>query len=234
MCRKVVDGRVFDLPVDIKLNVDPINNPNARNTYGTWRIVLGDDRTKVNCKGQKYDYHEINIDPNWVAVRGGWTFTHADNKAFWDFYYRDYDGPEDGKCDYSQNCHGFAFNVGDWPGDASTGVILNLTPLEDRCYQFSGVKDATIASLPDHSIRVVGKLCHQIPPVQEQSHLEMFIHSSEQFRESGTYTQTSSCTEGGVNINLAHTRAGVSYVIFGLEFSGFPYGLYRPYQGQGE
>jgi hypothetical protein len=113
--------------------------------------------------------------------------------------------------------------------------LLARSLVEQRpCYHGVSIKDATDACAFGHSIRVVGKLCHQIDPVQEQSHLEMFIHSSEQNLESGTYTQTSNCAEGGVDINLAHTRAGVSYVIFGLEFSGFPYGLYRPYQGQGE
>jgi hypothetical protein len=58
---------------------------------------------------------------------------------------------------------------------------------------------------------------------------EIFIYSSEQFRESGTYTQTSRCEEGGVNINLAHARDGeVGYVILGLELPGYFFLRFKP------
>ena len=148
-----------------------------------------------------------------------WTRFHQrqDNK-----YYEDAVYTKPSACDYSQNCHGYAFGVGDWPGAVE---ILNLNPPANACYEVVTTKDAKIACTdgddPVHSIKVTGKDCIEPQPFVQAERKrslraipqmnvptippgnEVFIESSEQFRESGTYTQSNGCPDG-VEIGKAH------------------------------
>lgn len=271
------NGEPFDTFVGIPTNVNPINNPNAPGTHGVHRWVRGADRNKTNCNGgdNKYDYSEVQIDMNWFVndpVLG--LIDHSHNLAYWNHYYQDYDGPLQGSCDYSQNCHGFAFGVGDWPDHVWT--LLNAYDGANSCHIGVSVKDATIATDPPyHSIIVTGAECDPVvlgagcggngepglglilknfqwnwptalpltlifakleqDPVPGDPHIgkeENFVSSSEQCRESGTYTQASPCEEGGIDINKAHARAGVVTYFFGIPVNGYRFFTYRPAGGE--
>jgi len=182
------------------LDIGNIRSPgNQKEIHQPKPPVNNRAQKRLHCNGDKYGYAVLTLDVNWQVVTqvDGTvvTFTTADNKAFWDWIYTGYDPPP--ACDYTQNCHGFAFNVGDWP-DTST-KILNVGPLlppgHVPCYTQANVEDAEIASNPNHSIRVQSSGCVPSGPPSPTGPVYDYVitYSEEQFRESGTYTRSSQC-----------------------------------------
>jgi hypothetical protein len=232
-CRKSIGGNMENVLVQIDLK-DLYNNDNVG--WGTAARYNFDptnwtDAAFVNCNGTPIRHMKVSIDHGWstsmdVPINGvihpNITFTHADNKAYWDYYYEGYNAPE--ACDYTQNCHGFAFGRGHWLFDAVDvmGVGVSETPADpltwpaNACYQVVNMELATIATdIFNHSIKVVGKLCPfvpQGPPVPGDDETgatppyPIIKQSDEQFLESGTYWRTGDCPVS-LNINLAHARA---------------------------
>jgi hypothetical protein len=216
---EVKPGKFENFKPEIKLN-RPSANPPVTDGHGIVKVYAGNSRTKENCKGQNYDYSTVQInmdDPNTPADEG-WKAEvqdsfgkkhqvgHADNKRYWDWYYQAYGkSPEqDHKCDYSQNCFGYAFGVGDWPDDPQTLLALDDQNPNQGCYQNSSIKDAKIVightdqnSPGEHAIKVVGKECPVsgsggsggTPGSEATAPKQIYIRSEEQCLESGTYVQ---------------------------------------------
>ena len=216
--------------------VDDPNDPDD-DTFGTAVHHSVFDGRQHAC-GDQYDYAVVQIAENWLIKIDRrdnglkHQFTQLDNKAFWDWYYRDYNAA--GQCDYSQNCHGYAFGVGDWPDDA--GGIMGYrdpnqfiplgTPPHIPCYEGCSTKDAVIASnVSGHSIQVIGTECDlpedspiecehaPAPGPPEPCKIEAIVFSAEQFRESGSYTRAVVCPDS-LDVSLAHDRAGAILAAF--------------------
>ena len=86
--------------------------------------------------------------------------------------------------DYSQNCHGYAFGVGDCPSDGGYGASIILN--EGVCYAMTDTLSAEIAMLAgnSHSIKVVGGLC-----INSGTGSSVIKSTSEKYRESAIYKQ---------------------------------------------
>lgn len=213
MCRIQVNGNWEVVVVRVDLKRPDINDDDG---WGTARHFSASESTKENCNDEAYAYTEAHLDHAWEQEQFEFgevrTFTHEDNKRFWDWYYAGYTAPE--ACDYTQNCHGYAFGVGDWP-DSAVPIIDNRPipdplppdPIPPPCYVAAEVKEAQIASVPpSHSIKVQGAECEvELPPGPpipipnpdpgEPPMAQALVASWEQFRESGTYSQTAECPD---------------------------------------
>lgn len=148
----------------------------------------------AGCDTSKYDYVKVTEPgPVWPAVYMGVTYTAADNQAYWDWVYDGYGGG--GACDWTQNCHGYGFGVGDWPANSHDIIYCMDTGAECWVGSFD---EATIADNRFHTVKITMKDC-------KNSHGTIIETSSEKFRESAVYTQTGNCSfviipSGGVNL----------------------------------
>lgn len=219
-CRVEINGQFENVLVFIDMRRPDIGDDDG---WGTFRPYEGANSEKTNCNGDRYDYAVIDVDHAWEQEQefpegSGLfrTFSHTDNKRFWDWYYEGYTAPD--TCDYTQNCHGYAFGVGDWPYTA-TPIIDNRPipdplppdPIPPPCYVGAEVKEAQIASdPPSHSIKVQGAECEVEPPPGPPIPIpdpgpggppmaQALVASWEQYRESGTYSQSAECPD---SVNL--------------------------------
>jgi len=234
---------VFSVPIPLD------GNANASETFGPGKHFFApftEPEGKTNCHGTRYEYKQFDIKHYWqvdvfVPGHGVQFCTHGRNLAFWDWYYREYDGPS--SCDYSQNCHGFSLGTGDWISPSA------WIP----CYEATTEKElAEVAVSNDppeftHSIKVTGGLC----PAELEPGIAtafpgtplpgdptgplftgVFKGSSEQYRESGTYTQQASCDDvpPSVNISLAHGRGHATEFVDGVSGAATsPFGPFDDY-----
>jgi hypothetical protein len=174
----------------------------------------GNDSLKSNCHGQKYDHLVVNIADNWTAQVTIGTVTYSVNKshneAYWDWYYRDYQ--QVSEVDYSQNCHGYAFGVGDWPDEAGTLLDLGNPNVNQRCYLEVPIGQGNLMTIasdpPDHSIKVTGDSCEQEVETDPPLFVIGNFHktSIEKMRESGVYKRAGGTCANPLNLNLAHAR----------------------------
>ena len=166
--------------------------------------------------GTTYPYSIANIRLDWLTpgtytyYTGGilktkaHVFREPDNRAWWDHFYEGYTAPI--TCDYSQNCHGFAFGVGNWPRTAVPFL---------RSYVECWKRDAIIASNKGHSISVGGT-----ESVDSYGlYFQAVIRSDEQFRESGTYSRSATLPKQ-LNLKDAHRFPANHRGKFG-DFEGF-------------
>ncbi len=159
---------------------------------------------KKNCTDADYSCAVVNITTTWeqVTVINGqsFTFTNEDAEDFWDHMYLPLGYEKIGTIDYSMNCHGYAFGVGDWPEDGQYGAELIL-----ECWQADDDQcDATVAVTQnghDHSIKVIGAECND-------GYTSWCIHENliEKYKESALYLKEGDCP-GGVNISAVHNNA---------------------------
>jgi len=134
---------------------------------------------RMGCTA-KYDYVTITAGPTWPVNHMGRAYVEADVIRYWDWTYEGYEGG--GALDYTRNCHGYAFGVGDWPNDSTALIGQQPNP----CW-VPDVPNATIADCKTHTVKIEMKDC--------RSSLGIIVSkSSEKFRESGYYTQASGCT----------------------------------------
>lgn len=211
-CRVEVGGEMKNYIIPILL--DHPGPPEVTTNNGTafyYTVNAANrDPAHVNCEDEKYSYAKINLNANWSQsfdVGGGVfvNFTKAHNVAYWDWVYEGYTqvGPI---IDYSTNCHGYAFDVGDWP-DTAVGIVRwNMSA--PTCYTplaSADLDQATFAVDPEmHSLQVTGMKCdHPTIPILK---IPKYKTSSEQFRESGIYEQTGVCPDG-INIGKQWTTA---------------------------
>lgn len=196
-CRKMTGGSMQNHTINIPLDGTP--------DYGTGTYYDPPDGSEVNCDDTKYKYYVFDIALNWSVTKPingtNYTFTAADNDAYWDWYFTDYSGGSGNSCDYTKNCHGHAFGVGEWPLNDGAGILLSV----GTCYEAvttSNFDDAEIAVRVDygHSLNVTGEKC-TVPEVDE---ISAVTSTNEKFKESGVYTQSATCASGGVNVSKAH------------------------------
>jgi hypothetical protein len=146
----------------------------------------GDDG-RQGCNNVKYDYYVHGV-PTW-PVPGIDTFVIA----YWDWVYdatqHGYTGG--GGLSFSTNCHGFAFDVPDWPAEAATLIAGGNV----NCWvsDFSNAKIAT--NITGHTIKIRVEDC----PLSVGLRI---LESYEKFKESGIYTKMTSCSSelGGLDI----------------------------------
>ncbi len=188
-CRKMINGTMRNF---LNIHID-LKNPQLGDDvgWGTAKLHTGNDG-KLNCNNVPYDYAVVQIDANWTShklVDGVIVvFSQADNKAYWDEFYTGYTAPA--ACDYSQNCHGYAFDVGDGPLTAE-GIIDAAAA--SPCWVAATNPLAVVATNRiGHSIKVTGANCPvaggpKIPPIP------VILTSHEQYQESGVYSQSTVC-----------------------------------------
>ena len=225
--KDIGDGRgVQEHPAKIKLRTK-----DAGIGFGTATWFSAAVSDKANCAGNVYAYAKVKIDPNWTGfilkvdfltgLPSSIPVYPTDLEAYWDDVYNGYEKLSG--VDFNQNCHGYAFNVGDWPDEAA--LLLNLGPFVLvpglACWETSEMKDAKIASLPpSHSIKVVGGTCNvaqlpgpvpAIPGQPAQPVIKQVIKETRQkFRESGVYRQTADCPDS-VILNKSRLLESINF-----------------------
>jgi hypothetical protein len=177
--------------------------PDVQNGWGEAKYYAVSDPNHnphhSNCHGAEYPYATITIDPTWHEVHpiyGPVDGRHT--KFFFDWVYEDYTKPA--TLDYSQNCHGYAFDKGDWPDSAS--YLISGVPFAQACYIGCYPNEAVVASdTYRHSMKVTGTMCQHpyIPPLQ----VPKYVTSAEQYATNGTYTRANGCPNG-LDIGWAH------------------------------
>lgn len=199
--------------------------------FGTATIFPAALSNKLNCVGNAYEYAEVKMDPNWTGfilkvdfltgMPSSIPVYPADLEAYWDDVYKGYEKLSG--VDFTKNCHGYAFDVGDWPAEAN--LLLNLGPLVQApgraCWETSEVKDAKIASEPpSHSIKVVGGTCSlaqppgPVPAIPGQPAQPVIIQvvkeTRQKVRESGVSRQTADCPES-VDLNQSRLLENINF-----------------------
>ncbi|MFN5709669.1 MAG: hypothetical protein ACK49R_16165 [Planctomycetota bacterium] len=197
--------------------------------FGTATRFTAAVSNKLNCAGNPYEYVKVTIDENWEGIvidENTGMLTNfrcgpADLEAYWNDVYEGYEKLSG--VDFTKNCHGYAFDVGDWPAEAT--LLLNLGPFAQipgrACWETSELKDAKIASLPpSHSIKVVGGTCTitqppgpvpVVPGQPGQPAIKQVIKETKQkFRESGVYRQTANCPES-VDLNQSRRLKNINF-----------------------
>ncbi len=257
VAREPIGKDVFPHPKKVFIFLDPDWQENPRLGGGfmhpsSGRIVRNN---LENCMEEKFSYQEFDISMDWKspskeAVR---TWSHEQNKWWWDWYYWGYEC-EQGRCDYTQNCHGYAHGLGVWifshvPGKISAPVDAGLgapAPEEELdasmwgadlvCFPEVAVEEAQVATNRRHTIRIDKVEECEFPDAEWfQCEAYDFIEgrwrrcsnfvireTSEQWRESGTYTrnQNKSCDEDQIGLNIAERHEEVHDLSKG-EFGGF-------------
>jgi hypothetical protein len=200
----------FAVPVVLDHPGPPAVNTGNGTAYYYTVNATNRDPAHVNCNNEKYSYAKVNLNANWgqiLDVGGGVivNFTAAHNRAFWDWIDEGYT-PVGTTNDYSRNCHGYAFGVGDWPDTAAGIVRWNMG--NPTCYTPLASADsdkATFAVDPlMHSLKVTGMKCDH--PTIPMLKFPKYKSSSEQFRESWIYEQAGACPDG-INIGKHWTTA---------------------------
>lgn len=191
----------------VRVSVSPGQFQNKRITVTCTATYYTGTDGKAGCAGEKYDYAKVSTAPAWPQTYLGTVYAAADNKRFWDWLYSGYSGG--GACDWTQNCHGYAFGVGDWPETSSKIIKSGAT----ECW-VGYASNATIADNGGHTVKITMKNC--------QNSLGLIVEtSSEKFRESGTYTQTGNCNlqnGGGVDLGKGASDPTVNAARGGMTF----------------
>lgn len=163
--------------IDISVRVNGVNDtiqvPCNGNTYTGANARIG-------CNGAKYNYLTL-ANPNWQPGE------ESQCKNYWDWVYSGSAGyTGGGNPDLYQNCHGYAFGVGDWP----TGSGRLITAGGVNCW-IRDLTNATIASNFEHSIKIRVEDC---PLCVGLTILEVY----EKFRESAIYTKIAACSDNSI------------------------------------
>ncbi len=147
-----------------------------------------------NCTNAPYDYLEQTINTafeaydtvNMIPV----TVTVADVEDYYDELYKGYQ--KVGNVDFSKNCHGYSFGVGNWPADDAYGSYTLVEDGTHPCYiPARDMEHATIALNGAHSMKVTGGKC-----TGTEYTWMIFTSSSEKFRASAKYEQSDGCDDG--------------------------------------
>lgn len=172
------------------------------------------------------------IDMNWEVIDRAHIIRllrHGDNKAWWDWYYDGYGRPA--ACDYTRNCHGYTF------GHQSVIAATPFFYRDDYVAAPKDQAEVAVSNDGfTHSMKCSGKMCQweesrpfiengiecltdtlAPPPLDSGlpgapgsiSSCDYGIHtsSSEQFLESGTYTQMNGTCLNPINLKKAHYRS---------------------------
>jgi len=101
-----------------------------------------------------------------------------------------------GDCDWTQNCHGYAFGVGDWSNDS---IILKADG-STRCW-FDDISNATIADNTYHTIMITVSNC-------PGSIGNIITATSEKFKESPIFELSGGCYGQPIDLTLGNAPRG--------------------------
>ncbi len=150
---------------------------------------FGDDG-RPGCDNEKYGYVKINTSPAWPVFDGSYSYSASDNQTYWYWVYQGYLGT--GACDWSKNCHGFAFGVGDWPDDSITIKASG----SKQCW-INDMSNATIADNNTHTVKIIVQDCPGSIGLRITS-------TSEKMKESPIFGLTSSCFGPPIDLALGN------------------------------
>lgn len=190
-----VAGVTQNTVVGIYVRVSNVNVP--IDAPCSWTSYYGNDG-RTGCNAAKYDYAKVTTPPTWPVTYSGNTYTEAQHKAYWDWVYTGYTADGNGNCDWTQNCHGYAFGVGDWPDDSSTLKAAGSPVI--HCW-IQDMTDARIADNTGHAVKITVVDCPLCVGLT-------ITATSEKFKESPKYKMTSSCNDGGVDLTLGNNPRG--------------------------
>lgn len=146
---------------------------------------------RVGCNNAKYSYLTFGT-PTWQPGQ------ESQCKTYWDWVYTGYTGG--GYLSFYQNCHGYAFGVGDWP--TGSGRLIQAGGVS--CW-IQDMSNATIGSNYVHSIKIRVEDCPVCVGL-------MILEVYEKFRESGIYTKIAACSdESPLDLSGNGERAGMVF-----------------------
>jgi hypothetical protein len=151
---------------------------------------------RSGCNDAKYDYAKVTTPPTWPVTYQGTTYTEQQHKDYW--VYTGYTVDGGGDCDWTENCHGYAFVVGDWPNDSS--VLKSAGSPVIHCW-IQDMTDAIIADNTTHTIKITVVDCPNSIGLT-------ITATSEKFKMSPKYKVTRSCNDGGVDLTLGNAPRG--------------------------
>jgi hypothetical protein len=159
------------------------------------------------CNNEKYDYKVFGAPTYPIVLNGvtvvieGVTVSNIHNSDFWKWVYTGYSGG--GGTDWTKNCFGYAFGVGDWP--VSSSVLKEAGGV--RCW-FDDMSGATIADNTQHTIKMTMSNCPNSIGVRITS-------TSEKFKESSIYTLgNGSCFGPPIDLAMGNgLRGGMNNLI---------------------
>lgn len=160
---------------------------------------------KKNCNGTPYTYTTASINAQWSDIITGsddgvYTVNEANILRFYKFYYAAYD--QEGNVDYTKNCHGYAFDVGNWPADGGpgVGVIINESAF-NPCYVPAYPQNAKIACTGAHSVKVKPGIVLNFNSSYSTS-IWTIVETKEKLRESPIFKQSNSSGVVVINAKL--------------------------------
>lgn len=158
---------------------------------------------RAGCNNAKYNYTSLTNPPSWPVLIGGFSYTETHHTNYWIWVYEGYSGG--GSADWSKNCHGLAFGVGDWPDNSAILKADGTVNPVVNCW-FADMSNATIADNTNHTVKIVVQNCPSSVGLKITS-------TSEKFRESPIFTQNSSCSGPGINLMLGnYPRGGMQFI----------------------
>lgn len=199
---------------------------------------------KTNCNGDRYEYYVVNIPDGWSGtVEKTFSVDGQDEQEvtvvvpinvddvqrFYDFHYREYQKVTQ-ELDFSENCHGYAFGVEDWPAECTE--ILAVGPFvfpspKTPCWEIAEKADAEVAADvfvkhgttfygTGHSVKVTGEAQEAVlegtlglgpngGPLTAT--VDAITETMEKFRASAIYRQTSNFPD---NLNIGKATCGPS------------------------
>jgi hypothetical protein len=197
------------IPITVLPSVAMVPVPGSPGLFAQVRIDVPITGTHFNKNDgrmgctKNYDYATVTAGPTWPVNHMGRAYVEADVIRYWDWTYDGYDREGGGALDFTQNCHGYAFGVGDWPNDST--ALKGQQP--NPCW-VPDVPKATIADCTTHTVKIETTDC--------KNSLGIIVSkSSEKFRESGYYRQTSDCTFVSKRVDLTKgngVRAGLNLI----------------------
>jgi hypothetical protein len=204
--RKQVNGQWYQGSVSVSLPT--YGSAERYNLYDSVGTPCNTGAT--NCRGNNYSYMIVSITSNWsiskVIDGVSVTITETDTKAYYDNKYAGYTQVNGAPIDYSQNCHGYSFGVGNWPADnEGMSILLAGTP---TCYTQQYYWNVDVATTSGHSVKADGAMCSDT-----YTFWEIYTETTEKFRESGVYKLTGSCgqNQGEHSANIVRAHPGLSF-----------------------
>lgn len=189
----------MDVRVRVPVPGNPGNFTNHQISVPITVIIYTGDDGATGCNGLKYQYAEVIGTPSWPVTTSIGTFTAEDNKRYWDWTYAGYDGG--GTQVWTKNCHGYAFDIGNWPSSASPIIANHGTGV--TCWEHD-TQMATVAANPGHSMKITMENC--------PSRGYIIKSCAEKFRESAVYTPSGNCDSLGIDLNVGNgERAGMVF-----------------------
>ncbi len=139
------------------------------------------------------------------------SFSELENHDYRVWYYgKGYKAPD--SCDYSQNCHGYAFGTGNWP---ATNLHL-INGGETPCWTEADPEQKARVSADlggGHTIKIDAWHQCKLHGNNGKDTLVWFIRkTSEQFRESGTFSMEHRCGMPRLSLWERHSSPPVGTV----------------------